>query len=136
LSLGTIALLRNEKQDEPRPKLDHQVAQELERRMIKLQHKLANLPCNRKVYAIPSPMPKLPEYGAFTLGGGYNLQREMMKKHQPRELTKKLSSTAVRTTIICICMLHNAAPANPAIIDQNFYAGIVEQQHKYISGMI
>ena len=32
--------------------------------------------------------------------------------------------------------MHNAAPANPAIIDQNFYAGIVEQQHKYISGMI
>jgi hypothetical protein len=49
---------------------------------------------------------------------------------------KKLSSTAVQTIIICICMMHNAAHANPAIIDQNSYAGIVEQQHKYISGMI
>jgi TRAP-type C4-dicarboxylate transport system substrate-binding protein len=33
-------------------------------------------------------------------------------------------------------MMHNAAPVNPVIIDQNFYAGIVEQQHQYISGMI
>jgi hypothetical protein len=55
-------------------------------------------------------MPKPPEYGASTLGGGYNLQRELMKKHQQRELMKQLSSTAVQTIIICICMMHNAAP--------------------------
>ena len=33
-------------------------------------------------------------------------------------------------------MIHNAAPADPAIIDQNIYAGIVEQQQKYISGVL
>ena len=133
---ASIVFLRNVKQDELGPKLDPQVAQELERRRIKLQRKLADLPCNRKVYAVPSPMPKPPDYGASTLGEGYNLQRELMKKHQQRKSMKKLSSTAVQTIIICICMMHNAAPVNPAIIDQNFYTGIVEQQHKYISGMI
>ena len=84
---ASIAFLRNAKQDELGPKLDPQVAQELERRRIKLQRKLADLPCNRKVYAVPSPMPKPPEYGASTLGGGYNLRRESMKK---------LSSTAAK----------------------------------------
>jgi hypothetical protein len=61
------------------------------------------------------------------MGGGYNLLRELMKKLQQRELMKKLSPTAVQTIIICICMMHNIAPANPVIIDQNFYARIVEQ---------
>jgi hypothetical protein len=55
-------------------------------------------------------MPTPPEYGASTLGGGYNLQLKLMNKLQPRELMKKRSSTAVRTIIICICMMHNAAP--------------------------
>jgi hypothetical protein len=123
---ATIAFSRNAKRDEPGPKLDPQVAQELERRRIKLHRKLADLPCSRKVYAVPSPMPTPPEFGASTLGGGHNLQLKLMKKLQQWELMKKLSSTAVQTIIICICMMHNAALANPAIIDQNFYAGIVE----------
>jgi hypothetical protein len=33
-------------------------------------------------------------------------------------------------------MMHNAAYANPAMLDQIFYGEIVEKQHKYISGMI
>ena len=122
---ASIAFLRNAKQDELGP-ISPQVAQELERRRIKLQRKLADLPCIRKVFAVPSPMPTPPEFGASTLGGGHNLQLKLMKKLQQWELMKKLSSTAVQTIIICICMMHNAALANPAIIDQNFYAGIVE----------
>jgi hypothetical protein len=104
---ASLAFLRNAKQDEHGPKLDPQVAHELGRRMNKLHRKLTDLPCNRKVYAFPSPIPKPREYGASTLGGGYNLHRESMKKHQQRELMKKLSSTAVQTIIICICMMHS-----------------------------
>jgi hypothetical protein len=121
---ASIAFLRNAKQDELGP-ISPQVAQELERRRIKLQRKLADLPCIRKVFAVPSPMPTPPEFGASTLGGGHNLQLKLMKKLQKRELI-----------IICFCIMHNALLANPAIIDQNFYAGIVEQQQKYISGVI
>ena len=70
---ASIAFLRNAKQDEHGPKLDPQVAHELGRRMNKLHRKLTDLPCNRKVYAVPSPMPTPPEFGASTLGGGHNL---------------------------------------------------------------
>jgi hypothetical protein len=37
------------------------------------------------------------------------------------------TANVLQISIICICMMHNATPVNPAIIDQNFYAGIVEQ---------
>ena len=111
------AFLRNAKQDELRPKLESQGA-------TRAQDKQGSTGATGN-------------QGAQGATGSQGAQGATGSQGaQGNQGFTGATANVLQIIIICICMMHNAAPVNPAIIDQNFYAGEVEQQHKYISGMI